>query len=176
MTIPYIIGQIIGIIAMAIFFISYQFKNAHKLMIVQCIGVLAMCTHYLLIGATSGLILNFVCLVRNICYANRNKKFLSGIWVPIFFCTAVGIVGILSWQDYYSIFIIVALIINTAFLSQSNTQFLRYSILLTSPLVFIYDVFVLSVGGMANEALAVTSSIIGIIGVKKKARASLYHN
>jgi hypothetical protein len=85
----------------------------------------------------------------------------------------MGIVGIISWQDYYSIFIIVALIINTAFLSQPNTQYLRYSILLTSPLVFIYDVFVLSWGGMANEALAITSSVIGIIRLKQENKKSL---
>lgn len=163
MTIPYIIGQIFGIIAMAILFVSYQFKEAKKLMIFQCIGVVAMCTHYLLIGAMSGLLLNTVCLVRNICYANRDKKFFSGIWLPIFFCTVMGIVGILSWQDYYSIFIVVALIINTALLSQPNTQLLRYSIFLTSPLVFTYDAFVLSVGGMANEALTVLSAMIGTI-------------
>ena len=173
MTIPYIIGQIIGIIAMAIFFISYQFKEAKKLMVFQCLAVVSICIHYLLIGATSGLILNLVCLARNICYANRDKRLLSGIWVPIFFCIAMGIVGILSWQDYYSIFIITGLIINTIFLSQPNTQILRYSILLTSPLVFTYDVFVLSVGGMANEALAVTSSIIGIIRVKKESKSKL---
>jgi hypothetical protein len=173
MTIPYIIGQIIGIISMAIFFVSYQCKEAKKLMLLQCVAVAAMCTHYLLIGATSGLVLNTVCLVRNICYANRDKKFLSGNWVPIFFCTTMGIVGIISWQDYYSIFILVALIINTAFLSQPNTQYLRYSILLTSPLVFIYDVFVLSWGGMANETLAITSSVIGIIRLKQENKKSL---
>ena len=168
MPIPYIIGQIIGIIAMAIFFISYQFKDAKKLMTFQCIAVLTICIHYLLIGATSGLLLNVVCLIRNICYAHRDKKFLSWKWIPIFFATVVGIVGILSWQAYYSIFIVLGLIINTLFLGQTDTQKLRYSILVTSPLVFIYNVFVLSIGGMANEVLAITSSIIGIIRIKKQ--------
>lgn len=173
MTIPYIIGQIIGIIAMAILFISYQCKEAKKLLVIQCIGVVTICIHYLLIGATAGLVLNIVCLVRNICYANRDKKLLSEIWVPIFFSVAMGIIGIMSWQGYYSIFIIAGLIINTLFLSQPNTQLLRYSILLTSPLVFTYDAFVLSWGGMANEALTVASAAIGIIRIKKQNKKDL---
>ncbi len=170
MDIPFIIGQIIGVIAMAIFFVSYQCKEQHKLMVIQCIAVLSICVHYLLIGATSGLILNVICLIRNICYANRDKKLLSGRWVPIFFAVAVGTVGILSWEAYYSVFIVVGLVVNTLCLSFKDTQKLRYSILITSPLVFTYDVFVMSVGGMANEALAVTSSVIGIIRVKKESK------
>lgn len=168
MDLPFIIGQIIGVIAMAIFFISYQCKDPKKLLTIQCIGVFAMCTHYLLIGATSGLVLNIVCLLRNLCFANRDKKFLSAKWIPIFFAALTGAVGIFFWEAYYSIFIVVPLIINTIFLSLPDTQKLRYSILVTSPLVFIYDAFVISVGGMANESLTVISSVIGIVRHRKK--------
>ena len=168
----YVLGQIIGVIAMAIFFISYQFKNQKTLLIIQCIGIITMCTHYLLINATSGLVLNIICLIRNICYANRDKKIFSGVWVPIFFAVTVGIVGILSWESYYSLFIITGLIINTLFLSGTDTQKLRYSILLTSPLVLIYDAFVTSYGGMANEALTVISSIIGIVRINQAKKKS----
>ena len=169
---PYVLGQIIGVIAMAILFISYQFKDQKKLITVQTIGVLAMCVHYLLIEATSGLVLNIICLMRNICYANRDKKILSGVWVPIFFAATVAAVGFLSWESYYSLFIIAGLVINTLYLSGKDTQKLRYSILLTSPLVFIYDIFVLSIGGMANEALTVVSAIIGIVRINQAKKKS----
>ena len=168
----YILGQIIGVIAMAILFISYQFKDQKKLITVQTIGVLGMCVHYLLINATLGLTINIVCLVRNLCYANRDKKFLSGKWVPIFFAVVAGAVGFLSWEDYYSLFIILGIVINTLCFALSDTQKLRYSILITSPLVFIYDIFVLSIGGMANEALTVVSAIIGIVRINQAKKKS----
>ena len=167
MDIPFIIGQIIGVIAMAVLFVSYQFKEPKTLLTIQCIGVFLMCVHYLLIEAVSGLALNIVCLLRNLAYANKDKKFLSGKWIPVLFAVAVGAVGIFFWEAYYSIFIVVPLVINTLFLSLPDTQKLRYSILVTSPLVFIYDAFVISVGGMANESLTVISSVIGIVRHRK---------
>lgn len=165
---PFIIGQIIGVIAVTIFFISYQAKEQKKLMTLQCVAVFAMCLHYLFIDATSGLTLNVVCLVRNICYANRDKKFLSGKWLPIFFAVVIGVIGIICWESYYSIFIVAGLVINTLCLSLPDTQQVRKSILITCPLVFIYDVFVLSIGGMVNEAISFVSALIGIIRLKKK--------
>ena len=168
MNIPFIIGQVIGIIAMAIFFISYQAQEQKKLMTIQCVAIVAMCLHYLLIDATSGLMLNIVCFVRNLCYANRDKKFFSGKWIPVFFAVVVGTIGVLSWEAYYSIFIVSGLVINTLCLSIPDTQKVRKSILITCPLVFTYDVFVLSIGGMANEALSFISALIGIIRLKKK--------
>ena len=77
------------------------------------------------------------------------------------------VLGIFSWQAWFSIFLIIALAANTVFLSLGNPQLLRKSILATSSLVIIYNLFVFSIGGLANEALAIISSIIGIIRFRK---------
>ena len=162
-----IIGQIIGIVAMAIFFISYQAKEPKKLLALQCVAISAMCLHYFFIGAMSGFVLNAIGLIRNICYANRDKKFLSGKWLPIFFAVLIGVVGILFWESYYSVFIIIGLVINTLCLAIPDTQKVRASVLITCPLVFTYDVFVFSIGGMSNEAISFTSAAIGLIRLRK---------
>ena len=57
--------------------------------------------------------------------------------------------------------------INTMYLSVQSPQTIRKSILLTSTMILIYDIFVSSYGGIINEALAITSSIIGIIRMGK---------
>ena len=44
---------------------------------------------------------------------------------------------------------------------------MRKSILVTSPLVLIYDVFTLSIGGIVYETVAIVSSIIGIVRYRK---------
>lgn len=172
MDIPYIIGQIIGVLAMATFLISYQCAESEKMLKLQCLAVLEMCVHYLLIGATSGLVLNVVCLLRNLCYSNRDKKFFSWKGLPICFAVAIGGIGLLSWEDYYSIFIVAGLVINTLCLAITDTQKVRYSILVSCPLIFIYDVFVFSIGGMANEALSFLSALIGIVRLRKKDRSN----
>ena len=83
----------------------------------------------------------------------------------------MGVVGALAWQSWYSLLIIIALMINTLFLAVPSAQTIRKSILLTSTMILIYDVFVLSVGGIINEALAIISSVIGIIRMNRREKA-----
>ena len=74
----------------------------------------------------------------------------------------MGAVGALSWQGYMSLFIIVALVLNTLFLSDSNVQTLRKSILFTSTLVLIYNFYFTVWGGVFNEFITISSAAIGL--------------
>ena len=170
-----LLGQIFGIIAVILGFVSYQMNTQKKILIAQTATALTFCIHYLLIGATSGLVMNILAIFRNLAYYNRDKKIFSGKKCPIFFAVVMGIAGLLSWQDYYSIFVVVGLVINTLCFSLPNPQSIRKSILVTSPLVLIYDIFVLSIGGAIYESVAIISSVIGIIAhnKQKKAEANL---
>ena len=163
-----IIGQILGLVALAFTALSYQMNDNRKLLVMQTISTAMFCVHYYLIGAAPGLTLNIICILRNLIYYNRDKKIFSGWLFPILFSLSQGIVGIFSWQGWYSILIIVGLMINTLFLALPSAQTIRKSILLTSSLILVYDIFVLSIGGIINEALAILSSVIGIIRLRKK--------
>ena len=170
-----ILGQIFGIIAVILGFISYQMNSQKKILVIQTATAITFCIHYLLIGAISGLAMNILAVLRNLAYYNREKKIFSGKKCPIFFAVVMGIAGILSWQDYYSIFVVLGLVINTLCFALPNPQDIRKSILVTSPLVLIYDIFVLSIGGAIYESVAIISSVIGIIthNKQKKAEANL---
>ena len=163
-----IIGQIFGFIAVVLGFISYQVKTKEKLMVVHTATCVVFCLHYLLIGAISGFALNCVGFVRNLCYANKDKKFLNHKSVPVIFAIIMGIMGIITWQDERSILIVLGLIINTYCLSFKNPQNIRKSILISSPLVLVYDVLVLAVGGAIYEGTVIISSVIGILRYRKK--------
>lgn len=158
-----LIGQFLGIVAVVLGFLSYQMKTSKKLLVVQTVTCAVFCIHYMMIGAISAFVLNAVGIVRNIVYANRDKKIFSYEFYPVFFAVIMGVMGILSWQDMFSLFIILGLIINTLCLYLKNSQSIRKSILVTSPLVLIYDVFAGSIGGIIYESAAIISSVIGII-------------
>lgn len=162
-----IVGQIMGFIAVALGFVSFQMRTQKKLLVIQIATTIAFCLHYWLIGATSGMMMNMLGIVRNIAYYHKDKKIFSGMKCPVFFAVLMGIVGILSWQGYYSIFVLLGLVINTVCLSFTDPQNIRKSILVSSPLVLIYDAFVLSVGGMIYESVVIVSSIIGIVRYRK---------
>ena len=172
----FIIGQIFGLVALAFTTLSYQTRSSKKLLVLQTIATALFSIHYFLIGATSGLALNLVAILRNLIYYNRDKNLLpfrldreycKGWFFPCLMTLCIGIMGAFSWQAWYSLLIIIGLMINTMYLSVQNPQTIRKSILLTSTMILIYDIFVSSYGGIINEALAITSSVIGIVRMGK---------
>lgn len=166
-------GQIMGFVAVVLGFVSFQMRTQKQLLVVQTATTIAFCIHYYLIGATSGLMLNLLGIVRNLAYYHKDKPLFSGWKCPVFFAVVMGIVGLLSWQGYYSVFVVLGLVINTVCLSFVNPQNIRKSILISSPLVLSYDAFVLSIGGVIYESVVIVSSIIGMIRYRRKGEADL---
>lgn len=162
-----LLGQLLGVVAVILGFITYQMKSPKALLIVNMITCGVFCAHYLLIGAISGFALNAVGLFRNLVYTNRDKKiFASPLW-PFVFAAIMLVAGIISWQDWRSVLMILGLVINTLALSMKNAQHIRWSLLVSCPLVLVYNALLHSYGGTVFEAMSIASAIIGIIRFRK---------
>jgi len=166
-----IIGHILGLIAIGLFFLSYQVFDKKKLLIVQTLATAMLCLQYIFIGAYSGFGLNVVCIIRNILFYHRDKKPLSGMWLPIALALIMAAVSLFSWDGYHSLLIIVGLMINTVCMGVLDSQRLRKSILITCPMILAYDAFAASYSGMISETMSIISAVIGIIRYKKAASA-----
>ena len=164
-----ITGQILGIIAVILGFVTYQVKNSKQLLIVHLITCAVFGIHYLLIGAIPAFAMNMVGVVRNTAYYNSDRfKIFASRYCPIFFAVVMGIMGFISWNGVHSLLVIAGLVINTVCVSLKNPQNVRKSILVSSPLVLLYDICEMSVGGIVYESVVIASSIIGIIKYRKK--------
>ena len=168
----FIIGQIFGGIAILFGFISYQVKTQRQLIFMQSATALVFCVHYFLIGAYTGMAMNAVNMIRNFFYGRRNRKGSRDIYTPLAFAAAQAAIGILTWNAWYSVFVFLGIVGNTVCMSFADPQNVRRSILVTSPLVFTYDAFASSWGGMVYEAVAWVSAIIGILRVSLAKRRS----
>ena len=166
-----IIGQIIGIIAPILTVISYQLNTKKSVLITLTGATVATCVSYFLLGATSGFVLNLAGLVRNACCFFVKEKTRGSYVVGGIFAVVMCVLGAFSWQGIHSLLIIAGLAINTVFLALGDPQWLRKSILLTSTLVLIYNIIEFSLGGMMNEALAIISSVVGIIRFRKETKS-----
>ena len=158
----YIIGQALGMIAIVLGVLSYQMKTRKGLVAVQLLTTITFVIHYSLIGAWSGMALNAVSTVRNIIFLWVERKGGSSKKWGYIFAVIMGIVGIISWQDWYSVFMVMALVINCIGMGFTNPQSTRKSILITSPMALIYNCFVLSVGGAIFETMSIISAALGI--------------
>ena len=161
-----IIGQIMGWLAAILTFASYQCKDHKKLIAVQTLSTLSICISYLFLNAWSGMLLNIVCLARNFIIYRKDIKFFTYSFWPYALAIVMGIMGVLSWQGPMSLLIVVALVANTLFLYFPNVQNLRKSIVVTSTMVLIYNLYYNVWGGVVNEMIAIVSSAIGLYRYK----------
>ena len=164
----WIIGQGFGIIAIILGFISYQVRTQRQVLFMQTMVASVFCIHYGMIGAYTALAMNGVCIVRNIVYDYRARKNIRSKLIPIAFVAIQVFIAMLTWEAWYSVFVLLGIGINTYCMSFYDPQSVRKSILITCPLVLTYDVFARSVGGVIYEAIAWTSAGIGIIRYRKK--------
>lgn len=162
-----IIGQIFGWLAALLAFISYQCKEHKKLLAVQTFSTLSICISYLLLDARSGMLLNFICILRNFVIFRKDIRFFSYSFWPYALAGVMAVAGMMSWQGPMSLLIIIALMVNTIFLYFPNVQNLRKSILLTSTMILIYNIYYTVWGGVVNELIAISSAIIGLYRYRK---------
>ena len=157
-----IIAQILGVFAIILGFVSYQTKSSKSVLALQSLTTVTFTVHYLLLNAYSGMIMNAVGIIRNFFYYNSEKKFFSWKGWPIVFALASGTLGVFAWGAWYSVFVVAGLVINTVCMSFRNAQNIRKSILVTSPMVLTYDIFVTSWTGAVYETVAIVSSAVGL--------------
>lgn len=163
-----IFGQIVGVLAVILSFLTYQMKSNRGILAVLSCATVLFCVHYACLGATVGVALNIVGIIRNLCYYHNDKKILSSKAVPVILAAVMGVLGIFTWEGYHSIFFVVGLMLNTLAMGYFGPQNLRKSLLLTCSLIFIYNIFTFSIGGMINETVAIVSAIVGLWRFREK--------
>lgn len=164
----YYIGQALGVVAILLAFLNYQVRSQRAVIAVNLITSLVFCVHYGMIGAITGMALNIIGVFRNTAYFIRNEKGSHDKITPIVCTAAMFIAGVVTWQSWPSLFMLLALTINTYAMSFTNPQNVRKSILITSPMALFYNIMVSSYGGSVYESVAIISAAIGIIRFYKK--------
>ena len=168
-TVIEVIGQALGIIAVILGFISFQMKSSKGILAFQIITALVFSAHYLLIGAKTAVALNFAAAVQDVFYYFRNKRGSKSIAEPIFFTALMIALSILTWESWYSVFIMLGLAVISVSFSFTDPNKIRASMFIKSPLCLVYNILVISGGGIIYECAVLASSVIGIIRSKKSA-------
>lgn len=155
-----IFGQILGIVSFGIAFALYQMKDKKSLLIMQTALVTVVSIHYFCLKAYPAMAMNFFGIIRNIVY--YRKDIFKWKHTPLIISVLMMFVGIFSSSGVWSVLVVAGLTINTYCLSFEEPQRFRFSILVTSPMVLIYDIIVFSFGGILMEGISIISALIGI--------------
>ena len=120
MDILYIISQIIGFIAFVISLIAYHRKEKEKIFKTMIVGNVLDIFHYLLLGAYSGCFTKVMALIRNEIIVIKDKyKRINNNFVLIILVILYIMVGMLTYQNIYSVLPIIAAMIYLLYIKKT---------------------------------------------------------
>ena len=184
--------QVLGFVAIAMNLIAVQFNTHGKIMLFKTLGSALFFVQYFLLGAYTGMIMDFIGSVRNIVFSYNVKKGRSNkVWIILFSIITVilGLTSILlTWQKQIealshwssdksvililaisvSVISIIAKLLTTIAYGFKDAHVIRMTNLPSCSLWIVYNVVVFSLAGIFNELMSIISIIIAEIRFKKK--------
>lgn len=158
MDLYFIFIQIIGFLAWVFLGLSYYRKNTDKILAFQVIANILFCTHYLMLGAYSGLLICSFELVRDFAYYKTDKDdyiFIGSVFVYI-------VCACITFSTILDVFPYVASTLDGFFLTKKKLVVVIGAIV-TYTLWFIYDMYVLSYSGAITDAIIIISNIFILV-------------
>ena len=167
----FIIAQIIGFCAMATAITSFQLRKRKSILIFQLICTALWTLHFLVLGNLTGCVLNGVQTVRCVVYyfKETQKWAQNKLWLYLFLAAGV-VVGVLTWENAWSLLPIVGMLISTVSLWMNNPKHIRLLNLPVSAVWLVYDIVCKSYAGVCNEIFLLVSVTMALfrLDYKKK--------
>jgi len=167
----FIIVQILGLITLAVFVISLQQSKKENFLLFQVIGTFLFIVQYILTDRYTGAILFSIVLIRGMVYYFYKKKGLApSLKIMLMFQAALGVAAVLSWQDVFSAFALVATATKTWGTWQDNMPRLRASSMLAQVCMVVYNLSAAMFTGAVTEGFTLVSTAVAIrrYDVRKK--------
>jgi len=155
------IAQGIGFIGMALVFIAFQQNEKRKILWIQASAGAVFVIHFLLLGAWTGMGMNFLEIPRNMVFAKKENK--NQVLWTVLFITAFIVLGVFTWESSMSLFPIIAMCLSTVAFSLKNPKHIRFCSLPVSALWLTYNIISLSIAGTLTENFCLLSILIAII-------------
>jgi len=178
MELTYVIAQAVGLLAMAFNIFSYQQKTRERAIAFQLCGGGLFAINFMLLGATTGAILNVVSVIRAIVFLNREKFNANHpAWLMGFIAA--------SFASYFATFAflgkeptvvnltvellpVIGMAATTLSFRLTDAKAIRRYGLISSPSWLIYNICCFSLGAIICEVLSLCSIVIGMLRLDQK--------
>lgn len=163
LTLSYILSQLFAIIYYIIFCITYYMKNKKNILVLGVVSIFIHSISYALLGGWSAVAMGIVAVLRNIIFIfeEKKEKKSNGILYTLFFITTFS--GILTYHSIFSILPIIATLLYTYSIWQSNTKIYKLLGIITGILFVIYNIYIKSIFGIIAEFILTICSLHGYI-------------
>ena len=170
----FIISQIIGGISVCILLTYTLLKVNRKIILwVTVTTNLLWLVHYILLKAYSGALCSMVCAIMScvFSYKGRNKVLSSNI-LPVLFGTIFIIIGIATWDNFYSLLPVTCEILLVIALWLDRELLIKTMCIPVAAIWVIYNLIYFSWLGMIGQALSLLFHIYYVVNVWLKRKKS----
>ena len=157
-----ILAQVLGILGTIFAFLSFQLKENKKFFLLQALSGCMFALNFLLLGAYTGCVLNFINIFRGAVMIGT-KKTNKPYWL-IITLALYTVATILTYTNVFSLIALIAQLVGTIAMWSRNGKTIRVlQLFCVSPLWLIHNIFVFSIGGILCEVFNLGSIIVSLI-------------
>lgn len=168
-----IVSQIIGLAAVGLYLLSYQLKKRKSIVWVTCISNALYVLQYVLLGAFSGAVMDFMSTVSSFLAAKKNdepfkrhSKWLAASNMVII--VAVGLISAYLQREWIELLPIAGALFQTGGLWFENEQTIRKFGLYSAPFWLVYNYILQAYGAALGSVIAIVSIIVAMVRYRKK--------
>ena len=161
-----IIANIVGILAVVLFVLSYQLKSRKNIIICNASSRILYVAQYLLLGAFAGAVLDVVAfLVSLVCQRRDKEGFVKNHIKITFILTNLFIVGagLITYDNIFSLLPIFGVIFETMALWLTKEKNIRIVSLLGAPFWLVYNIVNLAYGSAIGNVITLVSITLAIV-------------
>ena len=157
-------AQIVGMVALLINVLSYQFNERKKILTMQFFSGAFFTLHYFLLGAYAGAVSNLLSVLRALCFTQRGKlKWASHPALPVLFVVISAISTVFTYQNLLSIVPAIAFTFNSVALWSNRPRTTRIFTIPNNSLFLIYNIANASYSGIISDTFVLVSLLIAFI-------------
>ncbi len=154
-----IAAQVVGILAVASFLLSYQMKQRKHIVLVNGISSALYVLQYMMLGAFSGAALDVLSTIATFTAQNKEKKWIANHLKKVIIVINLSMVvaGLSLYQNIFSLFPILGAIFQTGAFWLSEERKIRLVSFVGAPFWLIYNISSCAYGSAIGSILCMIS-------------------
>lgn len=159
----FLAAQIIGVIAVATYILSYQFKKRKNILFVNAISSVLYVLQYIMLGAFEGAAVDVLSTISTFAAQNKNKLKKFSLIVFIIINLSFMVSGIVLYKNVFSLFPVLGAMLQTGAFWLKNERNIRIVSFLGTPFWLVYNFICGAYGPTFGTVLSIISIGTAII-------------
>ncbi len=158
-------AHILGVLAVATFLLSFQFKKRRNIIAVNLTSRLLYILQYIFLGAFEGAVLDFMGLLLSFFAGYKEKEFVIKHFKAIMVVISLLFlaVGLALYENIFSIFAILGIVFEIVALWLTKEKNIRILSMVAAPFWLVYNLANSAYGSVVGNVLVMVSIAIAMV-------------